>query len=123
MTPEEEIIAFDAERWNPLEAKRLAPAWRALTAELADGKWHSWNPVIVAMLRESDILSKTADNLIRDAVKYGLLERRGEYQSAWGSRGKRMAHDSREVRIAPSAGDFRPDLFKTEPVRRRRNDA
>lgn len=63
--------------WDPTIGPRLAPAWDALTAELADGQWHLRAEVIKEMLARSDIQHKTAQSLISQAITEGEVKRKG----------------------------------------------
>lgn len=64
----------------PLGGERLAPAWRAGWALLASapGYWFSATRVaaVMASVGDSPILPTTSRNLLRQAVKAGLLEQR-----------------------------------------------
>jgi hypothetical protein len=107
-TAEERIIAVEVRIWNPMLGERMGAAWDAVVDELWDNEWHPWNDVLATAMEAGEILRVSAVNLVSQAVKLGLLEKSGEYK--W-TKGKKLAVDSRMVRIARGARKKRPDLF------------
>ncbi|MFF3443604.1 hypothetical protein [Streptosporangium sp. NPDC002721] len=62
--------------WNPEIGEKIGPAWRAVTANLRDREWGSWEVQVAIAARAGGILRQTACGLIRDAVRHGYLEAR-----------------------------------------------
>lgn len=65
--------------WDPMQGKRLAPAWTAALRLLDDGDWHPWNEVLEVMLEASDLLPSTCKGLVYGGVRNGALEKKGTY--------------------------------------------
>lgn len=59
--------------FNPMLGERLAPAWTALIAHLADGQPHGRLSCIDAMLAASDVQRKTCLTLIAKGRHAGWL--------------------------------------------------
>lgn len=68
-------------QWIPGKGARLAPAWEAADRLLADGDWHTWDDLISAMLRASDITLKTCDGLLYQGVQYNHFVSTGRGRS------------------------------------------
>lgn len=62
--------------WDPNLGTQIGPAWRAISDNLATRDWGSEQIAIRIAMRASGIQRKTARNLIDDAVRHALLERR-----------------------------------------------
>lgn len=60
--------------------QRTLPAWNALWDALSDGEWHRQDEVVAAMVAASDILPKTCENRIYNAVQWGGVESVGRYR-------------------------------------------
>lgn len=65
--------------WDPMKGERLAPAWKAATDLLKDGRWRTWGSVIEAMLKASDLQRNTCQNILYGAMKHGHVIRRGKF--------------------------------------------
>lgn len=89
--------AFLIRSTDPEVAPRIAPAVNGIRSLLADGRWHRHDAVVAAGLRASDLAVQTVDNVLRRAMKVGMVERRGEYVSAYRAR---KASDTREWRLS-----------------------
>lgn len=81
-------------------APRLGPALSAIRGALDGRDWVAHAAVIASGLRASDVVSKTVDQQLRNAVAAGMVERRGAYNRTYNRRTARWkVDDTREYRL------------------------
>jgi hypothetical protein len=81
---------------RPPKGTRTWMAWMRAEEILADGEWHRTSAVEDAMCAAGDVGRKTAQNLLTEAVGWGVVERRG-LKHGVGS----VMMDDRKVRLVP----------------------
>ena len=80
--------------YNPWKGNQIGPAWQAVMAAAT----HDWIPVaelIAVAMDAGGIVKSTAQNLLNDALKYGVLVSHGSYD-------KKAHRDYREYRLLPA---------------------
>lgn len=88
--------------FDPDLAPRIAPACNLIAALLADGRWHSWNGIVLDVSEDCDLDRKTVANLLYSMVRHGALERRGTYQHG------RYARCTRRIRLTTNPTQKNP---------------
>lgn len=80
------------------KAPKLAPAMWAVEEVLRDGKWHSHEQVLAAMLRASTLTVKTCEARLYDMTASEFITRTGEW-SRTRVRGEWKVTDTRRFQI------------------------
>lgn len=92
----QDMRAFLVNALSDENAPRLAPALRAVRTLLLDGRWHHWTAALAAMLRASDVAVKSCESQLYNALKAGVIERRGDTTR---NANRSIATDTREIRL------------------------
>ncbi len=87
-------------------APRTAPVARAIFTLLVDCGELEWNVAVAHGHQQSDIMIKSVESWIHQAVQCGVLIINGEYRSYFNRKHhQRFVTDTRTVKLGPNAPD------------------